>query len=98
MEKKQLLPEKLRNAKKGAVYPNLPSLKSQPIPRAAARCDPALSPHTEPESSSPVGAGGSYSLVMCTKKVGLGAPPGTVLPPEIHYGGLACLQASLDPK
>lgn len=51
-----------------------------------------------PASKSTVGTGGSYSLVMCMKKVGLGAPPGTVLPPEIHYGGLACLQASLDPN
>lgn len=44
-------------------------------------------------SKGSVSTGGSYSSLMCMKKVGLGAPPGTVLPPEIHYGGLACLQS-----
>lgn len=47
--------------------------------------------------ASTASAGGSCSVVICMKKVGLGAPPGAILPPEIHYGGLACLQASLDP-
>lgn len=65
----------------------------------------AVTQHCPQHSTGPaskslgtVGAGGSYSLVMLMKKVGLGAPPGTVLPPEIYYGGLACLQASLDPN
>lgn len=66
--------------------------------RASTEQQLAVTQRCPRHSTGSASTGGSYSAVMCMKKVGLGAPPGTVLPPEIHYGALACLQASLDPN
>lgn len=84
---------------KRALFPNKPTdtMPEKPV-HASTEKQLAVTQRCPRHSKGSASTGGSYSLVMCMKKVGLGAPPGTVLPPEIHYGGLACLQASLDPN
>lgn len=78
----------------GSFFPNIASRSKHPVQLSSNTAHYAQLPVCP---ASTLSTGGSCSVAICMKKVGLGAPPGTILPPEIHYGGLACLQASLDP-